>query len=919
MFDTIMKSIFGSSNDRYVKSMYKIVNQINALEPQIQALSDEELAAQTDKFRAQLEEGKTLDDILPEAFATVREASVRVLGMRHFDVQMIGGIVLHRGEIAEMRTGEGKTLVATLATYLNALEGKGVHVVTVNDYLATRDAEWMGRLHQFLGLTIGVVVPNMNEFEKRDAYNADITYGTNNEFGFDYLRDNMKHDRAEMVQRPFNFAIVDEVDSILIDEARTPLIISGPTEDKQDLYIAVDQIVKNIEEDWYEADEKTKQVTWTEEGTDAIEERLKEAGLLETDNLYDVENTQVVHHLDQALRANIMYKRDTDYIVKDDKVIIIDEFTGRMMEGRRWSNGLHQAVEAKEGVKIEPENQTMASITFQNYFRMYPKLAGMTGTAATEASEFWDIYKLNVAEIPTNKPVARIDEDDQFYKNTLDKFQAIAKAIKEKHEIGQPVLVGTVSIEKSELLSQFLDQEGVKHEVLNARFHEKEAHIVAQAGRLGAVTIATNMAGRGTDIQLGGNIEFRLDDELAGMPEGPERDAAVERIKAEVAAEKQKVIEAGGLFVLGTERHESRRIDNQLRGRSGRQGDPGLSRFYLCLEDDLLRIFGPDTLFSKMMNANLADGEAIGSKWLSKAIETAQKKVEARNFEMRKQVVEYDDVMNDQRKVVYDQRAEIMDSEAVDDVVVEMRHDTINAIVAEYCPPGSYPEQWGIEALKSRLKESLGMEVPIDDWMEEDRIEPELIEERIRERADEIMDAKLAQAEMDRWRQFEKSLLLRTLDHHWKEHLATLDALRQVVWLRAHAQMTPINEYKQEAFSLFERMLDQLREDVTGQLLKLEILAAEPEPVPASVLAGLPDFLTGHIDPLTGLENSGDGDGSALNPALFGSLAGSPRAAFGPGGAADDNPYAGMNVSRNAPCPCGSGNKYKHCHGAIAS
>ncbi|MEO1968240.1 MAG: preprotein translocase subunit SecA [Sphingomonadaceae bacterium] len=920
MLNNVMKSFFGSSNDRYVKSMGKVVNQINALEPQIQALSDEELTAQTAKFRAQLDEGKTLDDILPEAFATVREASVRVLGMRHFDVQMIGGIVLHRGEIAEMRTGEGKTLVATLATYLNALEGKGVHVVTVNDYLASRDAEWMGRLHQFLGLTIGVVVPNMNELEKREAYNADITYGTNNEFGFDYLRDNMKHDRGEMVQRPFNFAIVDEVDSILIDEARTPLIISGPTEDKQDLYISIDAIVKDIEEEWYEADEKTKNISWTEEGTDAIEERLREAGLLETENLYDVENTQVVHHLDQALRANIMFKRDTDYIVKDDKIIIIDEFTGRMMDGRRWSNGLHQAVEAKEGVKIEPENQTMASITFQNYFRMYPKLSGMTGTAATEAGEFWEIYKLNVAEIPTNKPVSRIDEDDQFYKNTLDKFEAIAKAIKEKHEIGQPVLVGTVSIEKSELLSQFLDQEGVKHEVLNARFHEREAHIVAQAGRLGAVTIATNMAGRGTDIQLGGNLEFRIDDELGSMAEDdPRYESEVERIKAELAAEKAKVIEAGGLFVLGTERHESRRIDNQLRGRSGRQGDPGLSRFYLCLEDDLLRIFGPDTLFSKMMNSNLADGEAIGSKWLSKAIEQAQKKVEARNFEMRKQVVEYDDVMNDQRKVVYDQRAEIMDSEAVDDVVVDMRHDTINSMVGEACPPGSYPEQWNVEGLKERLEESLGLTPPIDEWMEEDRIEPELIEERLVAMADELMASKMSQADPQQWRMFEKSLLLRSLDYHWKEHLATLDALRQVVWLRAHAQMTPINEYKQEAFGLFERMLDHLREDVTGQLLKLEIMQAAPEPVPQSVLAGLPDFLTGHIDPLTGLENSGDGDGSALRPELFGSLAGSPRAAVGPGGSDTDNPYAAMNISRNAPCPCGSGNKYKHCHGAMTA
>ncbi len=918
MIKSLMKSVFGSSNERYVASMQKVVNQVNALEPQIQELTDEELAAQTDKFRAQLDDGKTLDDILPEAFATVREASIRVLGMRHFDVQLIGGIVLHRGEIAEMRTGEGKTLVATLATYLNALEGKGVHVVTVNDYLAARDAEWMGQLYRFLGLTVGVVIPNQNEFDKRDAYNADITYGTNNEFGFDYLRDNMKHERAQMTQRPFNYAIVDEVDSILIDEARTPLIISGPTEDKSELYVEIDKIVKDLDEEWYEADEKSKNITWTEEGTDAIELKLAEAGLLETDNLYDVENTQVVHHLDQALKANIMFKRDTDYIVKDDKVVIIDEFTGRMMDGRRWSNGLHQAVEAKEGVKIEAENQTMASITFQNYFRMYPKLSGMTGTAATEASEFWDIYKLNVAEIPTNQPVSRVDEDDQFYKNTMDKFQAIAESIREHNEKGQPVLVGTVSIEKSELLSQFLDKEGVKHEILNARQHEREAHIVAQAGRLGAVTIATNMAGRGTDIQLGGNLEFRTGDELADLEDGPKKDMEIARLKAEIEKERQAVLDAGGLFVLGTERHESRRIDNQLRGRSGRQGDPGLSRFYLCLEDDLLRIFGPDTLFSKMMNSNLEDGEAIGSKWLSKAIETAQKKVETRNYETRKQVVQYDDVMNDQRKVIYEQRSEIMDSETVDDVVVDMRHDAINMIVSEACPPGSYPEQWDVDGLKERIDDVLGLDAPIDDWLEEEQVEPDLIEERLQQQADELMASKVAKTDERRWRHFEKSMLLQKLDFQWKEHLATLDALRQVVWLRAHAQKQPINEYKQEAFSLFERMLDTLREDVTRELMKLEIADTAPEPVPAEILAGLPDFLTGHIDPLTGLDNSADGDGSSRRAAEFGSLAGSPNAAAGAGGAAGENPYAGMDVSRNAPCPCGSGNKYKHCHGAIS-
>ena len=915
MFQNLAKSLFGSSNDRYVKSIGKTVNQINALEPQIQALTDTELQAQTDKFRRMLDEGGKIDDILPEAFATVREASVRVLGMRHFDVQMIGGVVLHRGEISEMKTGEGKTLVATLATYLNAIEGKGVHVVTVNDYLARRDAEWMGKLHNWLGLSVGVIVPNMDEYSRRDAYNADITYGTNNEFGFDYLRDNMKHSRDQMVQRPFNFAIIDEVDSILIDEARTPLIISGPTEDKSDLYVALDEIVKEVPEDWFEKDEKTRNIQLTEDGTEEIEKLLIEKELLETDNLYDVENTQIVHHMDQALKAVHMFKRDTDYIVKDDKVVIIDEFTGRMMDGRRWSNGLHQAVEAKEGVKIEPENQTMASITFQNYFRMYPKLSGMTGTAATEAAEFWDVYKMNVVEIPTNVPVQRIDEEDEFYKNTMDKFQAIAKAIAEKSKIGQPVLVGTVSIEKSELLSQFLEKEGVAHEVLNARQHEREAHIVAQAGRLGAVTIATNMAGRGTDIQLGGNVDFRIGDELGDLEEGPKRDAEIERITAEVAAEKQKVLDAGGLFVLGTERHESRRIDNQLRGRSGRQGDPGLSRFYLCLEDDLLRIFGPDTLFAKMMNSNLADGEAIGSKWLSKAIETAQKKVEARNYDARKQVVQYDDVMNDQRKVIYEQRGEIMETDTVEDVVTDMRHDTINALVASACPPGSYPEQWDVEGLKEKVEDVFGIQPPINDWMEEDQVEPEIFEERIREQTDAIMDKKIADTEGGIWRQVEKSILLERLDYHWKEHLATLDALRQVVFLRAYAQKQPINEYKQEAFGLFDSMLDTLREDVTKILVKAELRAQEPPP--QQELPDLPDFLTGHIDPLTGLDNSNDGDGSADRPELFGTLAGSPRAAAGPGGAFVDDPYRGQNISRNAPCPCGSGNKYKHCHGAI--
>ncbi len=906
MFGAIAKAVFGSSNDRYVKSLDKIVKQIAAFEPALEALSDEELQAQTEKFRSILAEGKTLDDILPEAFATVREASKRVLGMRHFDVQMIGGIVLHRGEIAEMRTGEGKTLVATLATYLNAIERKGVHVVTVNDYLARRDAEWMGQIYRFLGLTVGVIVPNLSEYERREAYECDITYATNNELGFDYLRDNMKHERSQMVHRQFNYAIVDEVDSILIDEARTPLIISGPTDDKSELYISVDAIIKQLPEDLYEKDEKTKNITLTEDGVEWAERQLEAAGLLVGSNLYDVENTQVVHHLDQSLKANVMFKRDIDYVVEGGKVVIIDEFTGRKMEGRRWSNGLHQAVEAKEGVTIEPENQTMASITFQNYFRMYPKLGGMTGTAATEAAEFFDIYKMNVVTIPTNVPVQRIDEEDEFYKNTTDKFAAIAKLIKEKSDSGQPVLVGTVSIEKSELLSEFLNKEGVKHNVLNARFHEMEAHIVAQAGRLGAVTVATNMAGRGTDIKLGGNAEFRIEDELKDMPEGPERDAAIAKIEAEIEAEKQEVLAAGGLCVIGTERHESRRIDNQLRGRSGRQGDPGLSKFYLCLEDDLLRIFGPDTLFSKMMNSNLADGEAIGSRWLSKAIETAQKKVEARNYDIRKQVVEYDDVMNDQRKVIYEQRADIMDAETVDEVVEDMRRDTVNSLVGDACPPGSYPEQWDIEGLKARSTEVLGIEPPIEEWMAEDGIEPEDIEQRLSDAADAKMAAKIGD-DATIWRQVEKQILLDRLDHYWKEHLATLDALRQVVFLRAYAQKQPINEYKQEAFGLFERMLDAIREDVTRILMNSELRMPEPAPLPE-----LPTFLTTHIDPFTG-----ENDAAARTPgaeAMASALeAGAGALAVPP--VAGEDPYAGLGLSRNAPCPCGSGQKYKHCHG----
>ena len=911
MFASLAKSIFGSANDRYVRGLGKYVDAINALEPGYEALSDDELRYQTEALRQRLADGDKLDDLLPEAFATVREAAKRTLGQRHYDVQLIGGIALHRGEIAEMKTGEGKTLVATLAVYLNALEGKGVHVVTVNDYLARRDAEWMGQIYEFLGMSVGVIIPNITDEQRREAYAADITYGTNNEFGFDYLRDNMKYTREQMVQRPFNFAIVDEVDSILIDEARTPLIISGPTDDKSELYVSVDQIVKTFAPEDYEKDEKQRSVVLTEDGTEKAERMLEEAGLIEGRNLYDIVNTQAVHHLNQALKANVMFKKDIDYIVKDGKVVIIDEFTGRMMEGRRWSDGLHQAVEAKEGVYIEPENQTLASITFQNYFRMYPKLSGMTGTAMTEAPEFFDIYKMNVVSIPTNVPVLRIDEDDEFYKNITDKFSAIARELKDKQEAGQPVLVGTVSIEKSEMLSEYLEREGVKHSVLNARFHEQEAHIVAQAGRIGAVTIATNMAGRGTDIQLGGNLEFRMQDEFPDLVPGtPEYDEQAAKVRDEIVMEKQRVLEGGGLYVLGTERHESRRIDNQLRGRSGRQGDPGLSKFYLSLDDDLLRIFGPQTMFARLMNKNLEDGEAIISPWISKAIETAQKKVEARNYDIRKQVVEFDDVMNDQRKVIYEQRADIMDAETVSDVIADMRAETAASIVMAHCPPGTYPEQWDVDGLKESVDAVFGLQPPFEQWLEEEAVEQDILIERLQALADQHMADKLSQVEPERWDEVEKSILLQTLDHQWKDHLATLDALRQVIHLRSYAQKKPIDEYKQEAFLLFERLLITIREEVTRVLMRanVQIEAAPPPP--------LPDFITQHIDPFSGEDDTADID--AATGAVLSNLPplGIPRADF-PGGQAGVD-TATAPVSRNAPCPCGSGKKYKHCHGQIA-
>jgi len=906
-FGSLAKRIFGTSNDRVVRQLQPLVGRINALEKTHEAMSDAELSGRTMVFRERLAAGEKLDTLLPEAFATVREAAKRTLGQRHYDVQMIGGAVLHRGEIAEMKTGEGKTLVATLAVYLNALAGKGVHVVTVNDYLAKRDAGWMGQVYTFLGLSVGVIVPGLDDYERREAYLCDITYATNNELGFDYLRDNMKYSRDQMVQRPFNYAIVDEVDSILIDEARTPLIISGPSEDKTDLYVGVDAVVKTLPADTYEIDEKQKSVVLTEAGTEVVERKLEAAGVLHGGNLYDIENTQVVHHLNQALRANVLWKLDTDYIVRDGKIVIIDEFTGRMMEGRRWSDGLHQAVEAKEGVEIQPENQTMASITFQNYFRLYPKLSGMTGTALTEAGEFYEIYKLSVVEIPTNVAVGRKDAEDEFYKNATEKYGAIAKGIREASAGGQPVLVGTVSIEKSELLSEYLKKEDVKHAVLNARFHEQEAHIVAQAGRQGAVTIATNMAGRGTDIQLGGNFDFRVADELANIAEGEMKDAAKARVRQEIIEEKARVLAAGGLYVLGTERHESRRIDNQLRGRSGRQGDPGFSRFYLSLDDDLLRIFGQQSMLHRMMNSGLEEGEAIVHPWISKAIETAQKKVEARNYDVRKQLLQYDDVMNDQRKVVYEQRADVMDADSLDDVTADMRRDAAAQVVKLACPAGSYPEQWDVALLEESAANTLGLAIPAADWAKEEGIDPGTVEERLIAGAEQHIAAKREGIDPEQWTQIEKSVLLQSLDHHWKEHLATLDALRSVIHLRAYAQKTPLNEYKQEAFALFERMLGAVREDVTRMLANAQFGMAPPPPEFA--LGQMRPF---HLDPFTG-ENDAFGAGALPRLASAPAIGAASYAT----GVDPADPTTWAQVGRNQPCPCGSGQKYKHCHGQL--
>ncbi|RMB01518.1 preprotein translocase subunit SecA [Eilatimonas milleporae] len=908
------KKLFGSANDRYLSGLRPKVDAINALESDMAALSDTALKAKTDDFRKRLDEGAKLDDLLIESFAVVREAAKRALGLRHYDVQLIGGMVLHDNSIAEMKTGEGKTLVATLAAYLNALPGKGVHVITVNDYLAERDAEWMGKVYGFLGMTTGVIIPGKTDAERRDAYACDITYGTNNEFGFDYLRDNMKFHRSEMVQRPFQYAIVDEVDSILIDEARTPLIISGPTEDKSELYVSIDKIVANMADEDYERDEKSKTVSMTEDGTEKMETILSEHGLLKAGSLYDYENIGLVHHVDQALRARTMFERDTDYIVKGGKVIIIDEFTGRMMDGRRYSGGLHQALEAKEGVAIQPENQTLASITFQNYFRMYPKLAGMTGTAATEAEEFGEIYGLGVIEIPTNVDIARIDEHDEFYRTADEKYEALVSEIADAQEKGQPVLVGTVSIEKSELLSAFLKKKKIKHQVLNARYHEQEAQIVAQAGRYGSVTIATNMAGRGTDIQLGGNADMRIAQETAEVDEEARLQKITDRIHGEVAAEKQKVIEAGGLYVIGTERHESRRIDNQLRGRSGRQGDPGRSKFFLSLQDDLMRIFGPERMDSMLVRLGIEEGEAIIHPWINKAIEKAQQKVEARNYDVRKNLVKFDDVMNDQRRVIYEQRRDIMDSDDVSETIKDMRSDVVHHIVETRIPPKSFAEQWDLTGLKEDADRLLGLDAPVEEWGAEEGVDDTIITERLEDVADKHLAAKAAKYGPDFWRHVEKSMLLQMVDQEWKDHLQNLDHLRQGVGLRAYGQRDPLNEYKTEGFSLFESMLYQTREEVTQLLARLEIA---PQVDPAMLAPQAPSSLEEqHIDPMTGENEMAPGPIVAGPPP--GSVGEQTRIARAGANTIDPNdPSTWGRVSRNAPCPCGSGRKYKHCHGAF--
>jgi len=923
MLGALAKRLFGSANERFLKGLEPDVAAINAIEPELEALDDAALRARSDAFRERLNTGESLDDILVEAFATVREAAKRTLGQRHFDVQLMGGMVLHQGMISEMKTGEGKTLVATLPVYLNALAGKGVHVVTVNDYLAQRDAEWMGQIYEFLGLTVGCIVHGLDDAGRRAAYGCDVTYGTNNELGFDYLRDNMKFQLSDMVQRDFNFAIVDEVDSILIDEARTPLIISGPTEDSSEMYIKADAVIPKLVEDDYEKDEKARSVTLTETGTEHIEELMREVELLGEGSLYDIENVNLLHHVNQALRAHQLFARDTDYIVKDDKVIIIDEFTGRMMEGRRYSDGQHQALEAKEGVSIQQENQTLASITFQNYFRLYPKLAGMTGTAMTEASELMDIYSLEVIEIPTNLPCIRIDNDDEVYRTAKEKLNAILDTIEECHARKQPILVGTVSIEKSEVLADLLKKRKVPHKVLNARYHEQEAFIIAQAGAPGAITIATNMAGRGTDIQLGGNFDMRVQNEAAEIADEAKRAKKIEQIREEVAAAREVVLEAGGVMIMGTERHESRRIDNQLRGRSGRQGDPGASLFYLSLEDDLMRIFGSERMDTMLQKLGLEEGEAIVHSWVNKALEKAQEKVEARNFEIRKNLLKYDDVMNDQRKVIYEQRKDLMRAEDVHDTVVEMRHEVIEDLVTRHIPPNAYAEQWDVSGLHAETLRVFGIDLPIQDWAAEEGIADQEIRERITETSNRKMAAKLANYGEEIMRSIEKQLLLMVLDKQWKDHLLTLDHLRHGIFLRAYGQRDPLNEYKREAFELFGTMLAEVRDEVTMLLARVELQAAAPE---AAVVQRAPQVMReGRDDPA--LASAGAGAEAPVGAMAEAQAGAGPAAApLPPRPVASrqaaprldpSDPTTWGKVPRNAPCPCGTGRKYKHCHGKL--
>ena len=907
---TIARKVFGTHNDRVIKSARPLVDKINALEDQIKALSDDGLIEKTAELKARVAGGESLDKVLPEAFANCREAARRALGLRAFDVQLMGGIFLHQGNISEMRTGEGKTLVATFPAYLNALTGKGVHVVTVNDYLAKRDAEWMGKVYRQLGMTVGVVYPFQSDTEKRAAYKADITYATNNELGFDYLRDNMKASLEEMSQRGHYFAIVDEVDSILVDEARTPLIISGPSQDRSDLYKTLDTYIPELSPEHYKIDEKTRTATFTEEGNEFLENRLQEVGVLPPDQtLYDPESTTIVHHVTQALRAHKLFQRDQHYIVRDDEVVLVDEFTGRMMKGRRLSDGLHQAIEAKEGVKVQPENVTLASVTFQNYFRLYEKLGGMTGTATTEAEEFMEIYKLGVIEVPTNRPVQRKDDHDQVYRTAREKYEAVIKRIRKANEKGQPILVGTTSIEKSEMLSEMLKKEGIPHNVLNARQHEQEAKIVADAGRLGAVTIATNMAGRGTDIQLGGNVEMKVMEELVANPDA-HPDEIRARIEAEHATEKQKVIEAGGLYVLASERHESRRIDNQLRGRSGRQGDPGRSSFYLSLEDDLMRIFGSDRLDKVLSSLGMKEGEAIIHPWVNKSLERAQAKVEGRNFDIRKQLLKFDDVMNDQRKAIFGQRMEIMSSLDIQDIVEDMRHQVVDDLVDGFMPPKSYPEQWDANGLHEAVAQQMNLDLPIKDWAAEEGVDQDAIRERVYQASDALAVEKVAAFGADTMRQVEKQLLLQTIDGKWREHLVTLEHLRSVVGFRGYAQRDPLSEYKTEAFQLFENLLDGLRVDVTRKLSQIRPISEEEQQ------AMMQQFLAQQAAAQQGA--TAPAPVPAPKPAPAPQLATAAATADALPGFDANDPASWGNPARNDACPCGSGEKFKHCHGKLA-